>query len=79
MGIGFLNAGSQGGLTSCTPKREPCTSGKGAMDCSAWMGEHLPEGMKVSDSVEYGDTEESKQKGNQEMRNYLTGLRSGGK
>jgi hypothetical protein len=35
--------------------------------------------MKVSHSVEYGNTEESKQKGNQEMRDYLTGLRAGGR
>ncbi|NLU70856.1 nucleic acid/nucleotide deaminase domain-containing protein [Streptomyces sp. HNM0574] len=79
VGIPFLNSGSEGGLTELYTEREPCTSGKGAMDCSAWMGEHLPEDMKVSHSVEYGNTEESKQKGNQEMRDYLTGLRSGGK
>lgn len=56
-------------------EREPCTSGKGSVDCSAWMSKHLPDGVQVSHSVEYGETEDSKKRGNDQMKQYLDGIK----
>ncbi|MGW6909027.1 nucleic acid/nucleotide deaminase domain-containing protein [Streptomyces sp. NPDC054940] len=74
VGIPFLNAGTTKGMTELYTEREPCTTGKGAQNCSAWMSEYLPDSVRVSHTVEYGDTPESKQKGNAEMERYLNGL-----
>ncbi|MCL8013381.1 nucleic acid/nucleotide deaminase domain-containing protein [Streptomyces sp. AS02] len=74
VGIPFLNTGNTKGMTELYTEREPCTTGKGAKNCSAWMSEYLPDSVRVSHTVEYGDTPESKQKGNDEMERYLNGL-----
>jgi hypothetical protein len=74
VGIPFLNNGTEKGMTELYTEREPCTTGPGAKDCSAWISEHLPDGVKVSHTVEYGHTTESKQKGNDEMERYLNGI-----
>ncbi|NEY31208.1 hypothetical protein GTU99_03130 [Streptomyces sp. PRKS01-65] len=74
VGIPFLNADTTKGMTELYTEREPCTTGPGAKNCSAWMSEYLPEGVKVSHTVEYGDTADSKQKGNDEMEQYLNSI-----
>ncbi|WP_406123512.1 hypothetical protein OIE52_36540 [Streptomyces canus] len=74
VGIPFLNAGTKDGLTELYTEREPCTTGKGAQNCSAWMSEYLPKDVRVSHTVEYGDTPDSKQKGNDAMEKYLNGM-----
>ncbi|GGZ39308.1 nucleic acid/nucleotide deaminase domain-containing protein [Streptomyces poonensis] len=71
LGIPFLNAGTVHGMTELYTEREPCTTGPGAKNCSAWISEYLPDDVRVSHTVEYGDTAESKQKGNEEMERYL--------
>lgn len=74
VGIPFLNNGTEKGMTELYTEREPCTTGPGAKDCSAWISEHLPDGVKVSHTVEYGHTADSKQTGNDEMERYLNGI-----
>jgi nucleic acid/nucleotide deaminase of polymorphic system toxin len=74
VGIPFLNAGTKDRLTELYTEREPCTTGKGAQNCSAWMSEYLPKDVRVSHTVEYGDTPDSKQKGNDAMEKYLNGM-----
>lgn len=74
VGIPFLNNGTEKGMSELYTEREPCTTGPGAKDCSAWISEHLPESVRVSHTVEYGHTAESKQKGNEEMERYLNGI-----
>jgi hypothetical protein len=74
VGIPFLNAGTKDGLTELYTEREPCSTGKGAQNCSAWMSEYLPNDVRVSHTVEYGQTPDSKQKGNDAMEKYLNGL-----
>jgi hypothetical protein len=74
VGIPFLNNGTEKGMTELYTEREPCTTGPGAKDCSAWISEHLPDGVKVSHTVEYGHTTDSKQKGNDDMERYLNGI-----
>ncbi|MFD8549084.1 nucleic acid/nucleotide deaminase domain-containing protein [Streptomyces sp. NPDC059649] len=73
VGIPFLDAKHAGGMTELYTERAPCTKSPGSADCSAWMSEHLPN-VKVSHSVEYGDTPESKKKGNDEMEKYLNSI-----
>jgi hypothetical protein len=74
VGIPFLDAGTSKGMSELYTEREPCTKGPGTKDCSAWMSEHLPDDLKVSHTVEYGETDESKEKGNNEMQKYLDGI-----
>jgi hypothetical protein len=74
VGIPFLNAGTKDGLTELYTEREPCSTGKGAQNCSAWMSEYLPKDVRVSHTVEYGETPDSKQKGNDAMEKYLNGI-----
>lgn len=74
VGIPFLDAGKSKGMSELYTEREPCTTGAGTKDCSAWMSEHLPDDLKVSHSVEYGDTDQSRKKGNDEMEQYLNGI-----
>ncbi|GAA4075102.1 nucleic acid/nucleotide deaminase domain-containing protein [Streptomyces shaanxiensis] len=74
VGIPFLDTGNAKGMSELYTEREPCTTGPGAKDCSAWISEHLPDSVRVSHTVEYGDTAESKQKGNDEMERYLNGI-----
>lgn len=76
VGIPFLDAGTTHGMKELYTEREPCTSGKGSVDCSAWMSKHLPDGVQVSHSVEYGETEDSKKRGNDQMKQYLDGIKS---
>lgn len=73
IGIPFLDAKRAEGMSELYTERAPCTKSPGASDCSAWMSEHLPN-VDVSHSVEYGDTPESKKKGNDAMENYLDGI-----
>ncbi|WP_329144045.1 hypothetical protein OIU91_07605 [Streptomyces sp. NBC_01456] len=75
VGIPFLDAGTTHGMRELYTEREPCTSGKGSVDCSAWMSKHLPDGVQVSHSVEYGETEDSKKRGNDQMKQYLDGIK----
>ncbi|MFF4630900.1 nucleic acid/nucleotide deaminase domain-containing protein [Streptomyces griseorubiginosus] len=74
VGIPFLNNGTEKGMSELYTEREPCTTGPGAKDCSAWISEHLPESVRVSHTVEYGHTADSKQKGNEEMERYLNSI-----
>lgn len=74
VGIPFLNAGTKNGLTELYTEREPCSTGKGAQNCSAWMSEYLSKDVRVSHTVEYGETSDSKQKGNDAMEKYLNGM-----
>ncbi|MFF4601940.1 nucleic acid/nucleotide deaminase domain-containing protein [Streptomyces sp. NPDC001339] len=74
VGIPFLDSGNSKGMTELYTEREPCTTGPGTRNCSAWMAEHLPAGVQVSHSVEYGDTDASRKKGNEQMENYLNGI-----
>ncbi|WP_438488114.1 nucleic acid/nucleotide deaminase domain-containing protein [Streptomyces sp. S186] len=74
VGIPFLDSGKSQGMSELYTEREPCTTGPGTRDCSAWMSHHLPDDVKVSHTVEYGDTAESKKKGNDEMEKYLNGI-----
>ncbi|MET7795982.1 nucleic acid/nucleotide deaminase domain-containing protein [Streptomyces decoyicus] len=73
IGIPFLDAKHAGGMSELYTERAPCTKSPGASDCSAWMSEHIPN-VDVSHSVEYGDSEESKKKGNDAMEQYLNGI-----
>ncbi|MER5640725.1 nucleic acid/nucleotide deaminase domain-containing protein [Kitasatospora sp. NPDC002227] len=72
LGIPLLESGSKGGLTELYTEREPCTS---APNCSAWMAHHFPSSVRVTHSVEYGNTPESRAAGNRTMEHYLNGLR----
>ncbi|SDO19988.1 Xanthomonas XOO_2897-like deaminase [Streptomyces sp. cf386] len=74
VGIPFLDAGATDRMTELYTEREPCTTGSGARDCSAWMSHHLPDSVQVSHTVEYGATEDSKKQGNAQMEQYLNGL-----
>ncbi|MGG2459807.1 nucleic acid/nucleotide deaminase domain-containing protein [Streptomyces sp. RGM 3693] len=71
VGIPFLDSGKSNGMSELYTEREPCTTGPGTRDCSAWMSKHLPDDVKVSHTVEYGETAESKKKGNDEMEQHL--------
>ncbi|WP_152626455.1 nucleic acid/nucleotide deaminase domain-containing protein [Streptacidiphilus carbonis] len=76
LGIPFLQQGTSKGVTELYTERAPCTN---SVNCSAWMSEYMPSGMKVSHSFEYGSTEGSRTAGNEAMRNYLDGLVPGGR
>jgi hypothetical protein len=71
LGIPFRQSGREGGLTELYTEREPCTTGP---NCSAWMDHHLPSGVAVSHSVEYGTDPSSQAAGNAAMENYLNRL-----
>ncbi|AZQ34491.1 hypothetical protein EJ357_14220 [Streptomyces cyaneochromogenes] len=75
VGIPFLDAGNSERVTELYTEREPCTKGRGAQDCSAWIGKHLPADVQVSHSVEYGGTDQSKKQGNDAMKQYLLGIK----
>lgn len=72
VGTPFLRQGQQHRIQELYTEREPCST---SANCSAWMAERLP-GTKVSHSVEYGVTPESKAAGNAAMEHYLDALKA---
>ncbi|MEY9943521.1 nucleic acid/nucleotide deaminase domain-containing protein [Kitasatospora sp. GAS1066B] len=72
LGIPLLESKSAQGITALYTEREPCSV---YPNCSAWMHHYLPDHVKISHSVEYGETPDSRKAGNQLMEHYLNALR----
>ncbi|MFI1400950.1 nucleic acid/nucleotide deaminase domain-containing protein [Streptomyces sp. NPDC020681] len=71
IGIPFLRKGDGGRIRELYTEREPCS------DCSSWLAERLPH-VQVSHGFEYGDTRDSKIRGNAAMQSYLEQVKLSG-